>query len=143
MLTPDLQQQSNGHMPRQEHDPRQQLLAHHPVQQLALGDEVWSLQQLLVLLEYGLRSAPDLTSALELWSEGVSLLGLPWYPQLQYQDHATRLSFLPLQEERPLTTLWFSLQLLSQQLSRQLPGVECSLEWPERQRMADSATTGE
>ena len=143
MLTPDIQQQSGEQMPRQVHDPRQQLLAHHPVQQLALGDEVWSLSQLLVLLEYGLRSAPDLTSALELWGEGISLLGLPWYPQLQYQAHATRLSFLPLQEDRPLTTLWFAVQLLHQQLLRQLPGHEFTLEWPERQRMADSATTGE
>ena len=121
-------------------DLRHQLLAHHPVQQLALGDEVWSLSQLLVLLEYGVRSAPDLTSALELWSEGISLIGLPWYPRLHYQDHATQLSFLPLQEEHPLTTLWFSLQLLYRQLGRQLARHEGYLEWPERQRIAESTT---
>ena len=122
-----------------EADARQQLQAHHPVQQLALGDEVWSIQQLLILLEYGVRSAPDLSAALELWSEGISLLGLPWYPQLQYQEHATRLSFLPLQEERPLTTLWFAVQLLHQQLAHRLPGHEFTLEWPERAQMLQTA----
>lgn len=120
-------------------DARQQLQAHHPVQQLALGDEVWSIQQLLILLEYGVRSAPDLPAALELWGEGISLLGLPWYPQLQYQEHATRLSFLPLQEERPLTTLWFAVQLLHQQLARQLAGHEFTLEWPERSQLLHNA----
>ncbi len=143
MTARKIPQETEGRLPQVASDDRQQLLAHHPVQQRVLGDEVWSMQQLLVLLEYGVRSAPDLASALELWSEGISLLGLPWYPQLQYQDHETRLSFLPLQEERPLTTLWFSLQLLFRQLGRQLARHECSLEWPERQRMADSATTGE
>lgn len=143
MTAPHTPRESDARLPLEIHHERQQLLAHHPVQQLALGDEVWSIQQLLILLEYGVRSAPDLTSALELWSEGISLLGLPWYPQLQYQPHTTRLSFLPLQEERPLTTLWFSLQLLYRRLSRQLPGVEFSLEWPERQKMAESATTDE
>ena len=120
-------------------DARQQLQAHHPVQQLALGDEVWSIQQLLILLEYGVRSAPDLPAALELWGEGISLLDLPWYPQLQYQEHATRLSFLPLQEERPLTTLWFAVQLLHQQLARQLAGHEFTLEWPERSQLLQNA----
>ena len=114
---------------------RQQLQAHHPVQQLALGDEVWSIQQLLILLEYGVRSAPDLPAALELWGEGISLLSLPWYPQLQYQEHATRLSFLPLQEERPLSTLWFAVQLLHRQLAPRLPGHEFTLEWPERSQL--------
>ena len=120
-------------------DARQQLQTHYPVQQLALGDEVWSIQQLLILLEYGVRSAPDLPAALELWGEGISLLDLPWYPQLQYQEHATRLSFLPLQEERPLTTLWFAVQLLHQQLARQLAGHEFTLEWPERSQLLQNA----
>ena len=138
-----ISRESDARLPLETNHDRQQLLAHHPVQQLVLGDEVWSIQQLLVLLEYGVRSAPDLTSALELWSEGISLLGLPWYPQLQCQDHATRLSFLPQQEERPLTSLWFALQLLYQQLSRQLVSSECSLEWPERQKMPDTDTSTE
>ena len=138
-----ISRESDARLPLETNHDRQQLLAHHPVQQLVLGDEVWSIQQLLVLLEYGVRSAPDLTSALELWSEGISLLGLPWYPQLQCQDHATRLSFLPQQEERPLTSLWFALQLLYQQLSRQLISSECSLEWPERQKMPDTDTSTE
>ena len=138
-----ISRESDARLPLEMNHDRQQLLAHHPVQQLVLGDEVWSIQQLLVLLEYGVRSAPDLTSALELWSEGISLLGLPWYPQLQCQDHATRLSFLPQQEERPLTSLWFALQLLYQQLSRQLISSECSLEWPERQKMPDTDTSTE
>ena len=138
-----ISRESDARLPLETNHDRQQLLAHHPVQQLVLGDEVWSIQQLLVLLEYGVRSAPDLTSALELWSEGISLLGLPWYPQLQCQDHATRLSFLPQQEERPLTSLWFALRLLYQQLSRQLVSSECSLEWPERQKMPDTDTSTE
>lgn len=138
-----ISRESDARLPLETNHDRQQLLAHHPVQQLVLGDEVWSIQQLLVLLEYSVRSAPDLTSALELWSEGISLLGLPWYPQLQCQDHATRLSFLPQQEERPLTSLWFALRLLYQQLSRQLVSSECSLEWPERQKMPDTDTSTE
>ena len=143
MTASHISRESDARLPLETNHDRQQLLAHHPVQQLVLGDEVWSIQQLLVLLEYGVRSAPDLTSALELWSEGISLLGLPWYPQLQCQDHATRLSFLPQQEERPLTSLWFALQLLYQQLSRQLVSSECSLEWPERQKMPDTDTSTE
>ena len=143
MTASHISRESDARLPLEMNHDRQQLLAHHPVQQLVLGDEVWSIQQLLVLLEYGVRSAPDLTSALELWSEGISLLGLPWYPQLQCQDHATRLSFLPQQEERPLTSLWFALQLLYQQLSRQLVSSECSLEWPERQKMPDTDTSTE
>ena len=143
MTASHISRESDARLPLEMNHDRQQLLAHHPVQQLVLGDEVWSIQQLLVLLEYGVRSAPDLTSALELWSEGISLLGLPWYPQLQCQDHATRLSFLPQQEERPLTSLWFALQLLYQQLSRQLISSECSLEWPERQKMPDTDTSTE
>ena len=143
MTASHISRESDARLPLETNHDRQQLLAHHPVQQLVLGDEVWSIQQLLVLLEYGVRSAPDLTSALELWSEGISLLGLPWYPQLQCQDHATRLSFLPQQEERPLTSLWFALQLLYQQLSRQLISSECSLEWPERQKMPDTDTSTE
>ena len=119
-------------------DLRHQLLAHHPVQQLALGDEVWSIQQLLILLAYGVRSAPDLSAALELWCEGISLLDLPWYPQLQCLDHATRLSFLPLQEDRPLTTLWYSLQLLYRQLSRLLARNDGSVEWPDRQWLTEN-----
>ena len=143
MTASHISRESDARLPLEMNHDRQQLLAHHPVQQLVLGGEVWSIQQLLVLLEYGVRSAPDLTSALELWSEGISLLGLPWYPQLQCQDHATRLSFLPQQEERPLTSLWFALQLLYQQLSRQLVSSECSLEWPERQKMPDTDTSTE
>ena len=66
MTASHISRESDARLPLEMNHDRQQLLAHHPVQQLVLGDEVWSIQQLLVLLEYGVRSAPDLTSALEL-----------------------------------------------------------------------------
>jgi AraC-like DNA-binding protein len=119
---------------------RQQLLASCPAQQLAFGDEVWPLSQLLTVLDYALRSAPDLKSGLELWCEGISLLGLPWYPQLSGQEQQIRLSFLPLQEERPLPTLWFLLQLLHRQLATPTDAAGFMLEWPERQKMPDTTT---